>query len=336
MVDISSGLHHCLILTSKGRVFAAASSTTDFPDRGQMGIPGLTWSTKPAGPYDQAHEVAALKGFEAGGIAAGDYHSVILDKTGRVFTCGDNTFGQLGFPADHGSTYTDAPTMLPVNKLYGSGGLVPKATSIAAGGLNTFFTVDATAPTSDNDSATLAPSQRLPRSVSDLWAAGQGVYGTLGTGKWTHVSLGPTKVKSLSSLFEFDETNNKMIPIKLKSLSVGTTHCSVIMDNVTQTELSSRASANDTNWGADVLFWGGNEHYQLGTGKRSNMNEPTYISPLDGGEADALKGRKGEVHRLCVTPRQTARLGEGGKGRKVTLEQKVECGRFVTGVYSAV
>jgi hypothetical protein len=65
------------------------------------------------------------------------------------------------------------------------------------------------------------------------------------------------------------------------------------------------------------------------------MNAPTYIGPLDGGERDAEKGRKGETHRLCITPRQTVRIGEDGRGRKVSLEQKVECGKFATGVYSA-
>lgn len=126
------------------------------------------------------------------------------------------------------------------------------------------------------------------------------------------------------------------MPIKIKALSIGATHCSAIMDNVTQTSVSNRSSENETYWGSDVVFWGGNEHFQLGTGKRNNLNAPAYIGPLDGGEGDAARGRQGEVHRLCLTPRQTARLGEGGKGRKVTLEQKVECGKLVTGVYSAV
>ena len=127
-----------------------------------------------------------------------------------------------------------------------------------------------------------------------------------------------------------------MCPIKLKELNVGATHVSATMDNVTETAISNRATENETNWGTDVMFWGGNEYYQLGTGKRNNLNAPAYIGPLDGGEADAKAGRKGEMHRLCLTPRSTARIGEDGKGRKVTLEQKVECGRNVTAVYSSV
>jgi alpha-tubulin suppressor-like RCC1 family protein len=340
ITDISSGLEHCLLLTSRGRVFSAASSTSEFPSHGQMGIQGLTWETRPKGPYDQPHEITALKGFKVAHIATGDRHSVVLDKLGRIFSFGDNLCGQLGFEAGVSAPLVDSPALVPTTILYNGTGLKPTVTSIAAGGNNTFFTVEADATTEQSSSSSsnknAGPARRLPRTTADLWAAGQGVYGALGTGRWTHVSLEPSKVKALSSLYEFNETTNKMMPIKLKSLSIGATHCAAVMDNVTETSLAQRASQNETYWGSDVLFWGSNEHYQLGNGKRNNQNAPVYIGPLDGGAGDAAMGRKGEQHRLCLTPRSTARIGEGGKGRKVTLEQKVECGQFVTGVYSSV
>ncbi|KAL0939691.1 mitochondrial protein [Colletotrichum truncatum] len=336
VVDIKSGLQHCLLLTSQGRVFSAAASTSEFPSKGQLGIPGLTWATRPKGPYDQPHEISGLSGFKIAKIAAGDLHSVALDQDGKIFTFGDNTFGQLGFPYDATYQKLDVPSLLPIAKLYANSGLVPKITSVAAGGLNTFFTVDATESGNQNTSGDVSPSRRMPRVTADLWACGQGVLGALGTGKWTHVTPGPVKVKALSSLFEFDEKSNGMAPIRLSNISVGSTHVSATMDNVTRTGAGSKGSESDTNWGADVLFWGGNEHYQLGTGKRNNLNTPSYIGTLDGGASDALMGRGGEMHRFQLTPRQTVRLGEDGKGRKVSLEQRVECGRFVTAVYSGV
>ncbi|KAF4775623.1 hypothetical protein HER10_EVM0012625 [Colletotrichum scovillei] len=343
VTDISSGLQHSLLLTSKGRVFSAASSTAEYPSKGQMGIPGLSWTSRPAGPFDQPQEITGLSGFSIAKIAAGDFHSAALDKDGKLFTFGDNTYGQLGLPADQGYQRVDVPSLLPTAKLYANTGLVPKITSISAGGNNTFFTVDATETVNENPFAPaasvtgdIAPARRMPRVTADFWACGQGVYGSLGTGKWTHVTPGPAKVKALSSLFEFDEKANRMAPIRLANVSVGATHVSATMDNVTRTGATTRSSDNDTNWGADVLFWGGNEHYQLGTGKRSNLNAPAYIGALDGGAGDAVNGRGGEVHRFQLTPRQTVRLGKDGKGRKVSLEQRVECGRFVTAAYSAV
>ncbi|KAI1474291.1 RCC1/BLIP-II [Daldinia eschscholtzii] len=332
IVDIASGLEHALLLTSKGRVFAAASSTSDFPSKGQMGIPGLNWATRPPGPYDEPHEILSLKGFKIGKIAAGDYHSLALDKDGHVFVFGDNTSGQLGFEVEPQFPFIDAPIPLPFNKIYSGSGKQPRVTSIAAGGANSFFTVDAKRVAGPKEDANSV--RDLGRITADTWACGSGIYGSLGTGKWTHVSLGPSKIKSLSGLFEWDENTDSVVPIRLARLSAGSTHTAAVMDNVTSVDASDTNSHNHTNWGADVVFWGGNEHYQLGTGKRNNTPLPTYIGPLDGGEGDAEKGRLGEHHRFQITPRTTVKIGEGGSGRKVSVEQRVECGRFVTAVYS--
>jgi alpha-tubulin suppressor-like RCC1 family protein len=327
--NIASGLEHCLLLTSKGRFFSAASGTEDFPSKGQLGIPGLTWATRPAGPFYQPHEISTLKGFNITKIAAGDYHSLAVDADGRVFSFGDNTFGQLGFEPSPESPYIDAPSLLPISKLYSGTNLSPKVNNVAAGGVNSFFTIDATRVAGqDEDLSTGA--RNLGSVTADTWACGQGIFGGLGNGRWTHVQGVPTKVKSLSGLFEYDEVNNVTVPIRLSHLSVGSTHCSAVMNNVTHLEASDRRSAteNETNWGADVLWWGGNEFYQLGTGKRNNCSTPVYIAPLDV-EADKEKGRR-EEHRFQITPRKKIKF----EGRWVKVEQRVECGRNVTAVYS--
>ncbi|KAA8566413.1 hypothetical protein EYC84_008979 [Monilinia fructicola] len=100
------------------------------------------------------------------------------------------------------------------------------------------------------------------------------------------------------------------------------------MNNVTHLNATSSSSSNDTNWGADVLWWGGNEFYQLGTGKRNNVSQPVYIQPLDLA-AEKENGRR-EEHRFQITPRKTIKIG----GRNVSVEQRIECGRGCTAVYS--
>ncbi|KAI1198772.1 regulator of chromosome condensation 1/beta-lactamase-inhibitor protein II [Nemania serpens] len=335
ITNIASGLEHVLLLTSKGRVFSAASSTSEFPSKGQLGIPGLTWATRPQGPFDQPHEILTLKGFNISQIAAGDYHSLALEDGGRVFVFGDNSSGQLGFEVEREIPFVDGPIPLPVSKMYRGTHEKPRVTSVAAGGANSFFTIDAAriADSNDDERSPKAPPGRI---TSDVWACGSGIWGSLGNGKWTHVSLGPSKIKSLSGLSEFDEKTNSVVPIRLAYMSVGSTHAAAVMSNVTRTDASDKtSSAQDTNWGADVLWWGGNEYYQLGTGRRNNAATPVYIGPLDGGKADAERGRGDETHRLQIAPRATVRLGEGGTGRKATVEQRVECGRFVSAVYSA-
>lgn len=330
--SVSAGLDHLLLLTNSGRLYSAAASSQDFPSRGEMGIPGLSWTTRPPGPYDQPHEITTLRGFDVSEIAAGDYHSLALDKEGRVFSFGDNSSGQLGFDPNRESPYIDAPSLLPISRLYNGTNLNPRVTSVSAGGANSFFTIDATRVAQPGED----PTQRigLGRITADTWACGQGILGTLGTGRWTHSQGTPVKIKALSGLFEWDEAKNVAIPIRLKRLSIGSTHASATMDNVTHVRAGQSSltdSRNDTNWGADVLWWGGNEFFQLGMGKRNNLAVPGYVAPLDSA-AEKERAKRKEEHRFQITPRHKVEFN----GRRVSLEQRVECGRMTTAVYSGV
>ena len=332
---IDGGLEHALLLTSKGRLFSVASASDRFPSRGQLGVPGLTWMTRPEGPFDQPHEITTLRGFNIAKIACGDYHSLVLDKDGRVFSWGDNASGQLGFAFNAESITVDAPSLLPTQKLYAGASQVPTITSVAAGGSNSYITIDATKVASQNTNTDDPRANRgLGTVTADTFAFGTGIYGGLANNRWTHIQSTPSKIPNLSGLFEYDERNHGTIPIRLAHLSIGATHAAAVMKNITYLDASNSTSTDDTNWGADIVFWGGNEHYQLGTGKRNNVSTPVYIQPLDI-EAEIKRAKKSsgmkEEHRFHITPRTTAKLGDG---RKVSVEQRIECGRSVTCVYS--
>ena len=325
---ISGGLEHVLLLTDVGRVFSAAAGTEDFPSRGQLGVPGITWQTRPAGPYDMCHEITTLKGFEIDSIAAGDHHSVVLDKEGKAFSFGDNSSGQLGFDYSSEAPYVDAPSLISLSRVYQGSGQTPKITAVAAGGANSFFTVDATRVAGPG--VDVNATRGLGRVSADTLACGAGIKGSLGNGRWTHIQGTPSKIPNLSGLYEYDERKGQVVPIRMSQISVGSSHASAVMKNVTYLDASEKGSEHDTNWGADVLWWGGNEYYQLGTGKRNNVNTPTYIRPLD--MASEIEAGRKEEHRFHITPRHTVSV----KGKKVSMEQRVECGRHVTAVYSAV
>jgi alpha-tubulin suppressor-like RCC1 family protein len=332
---VDGGLEHAVMLTSNGRIFSCASASDSFPTRGQLGVPGLTWMTRPEGSFDQPHEITTLRGFQIARVACGDYHSLVLDKDGRVFAWGDNAQGQLGFDFNPESTIVDTPSLLPTQKLYTGTSQTPTITSISAGGNNSFMTVDATKVASQGQSEDDPRANRgLGAVTADTFAFGSGIYGQLANSRWTHVQSTPSKIPTLSGLFEYDEKALKTVPIRLAHLSVGTTHAAAVMKNITYLSASQSTSTDDTNWGADIVFWGGNEHYQLGTGKRNNVSTPVYLQPLDmAAEVQRAKRSSGarEEHRFHITPRTTARLGDG---RKVSVEQRVECGRNVTCVYS--
>ncbi|EPE03325.1 rrna processing protein [Ophiostoma piceae UAMH 11346] len=372
VVDIRSGQEHCLMMTSKGRVFAAVASFSSFPARGQLGVPGLTWETRSKDkPLDAAYEVPGLKGVTAAQIATGDYHSLVLarhhnsggaDSTG-LYSFGDNSTGQLCVPASLGMQYTASPIEVPVQKLYepvsdgtplGNNNVAlqrqdrpaTRVTSIAAGGATSFFTVD------------VIPKAFPQKVLADTWSCGSGIYGTLGTGKWVHISTaGPSKIRALSGLAEYSEAAQAVVPIRLAHIEAGATHAMAVLQNATHMAASrKKARSDDTNWGSDTLWWGGNEYYQLGTGKRSNQSEPVHIAPLDAVTVTgpAAKNQlaleplaaKAPVQqagvttnldltreRLSLTPKTSVRLADG---HKVNMEQRATCGRYVSGVYSGV
>jgi alpha-tubulin suppressor-like RCC1 family protein len=325
VTTISGGLEHVLLLTSYGRVFSAASSTENYPSLGQLGVEKLTWSTRPNGPVDFCHEVTALKGTKIVQIASGDYHSLALSKDGRMFGFGDNSFGQLGVDFEPERPFKDAPFSLEVGKLYKRNLYAPKVTRIAAGGANTFFTVDAQRVLGPDENA--SDVRDLGSVTADTWSCGRGIWGTLGNGKWIHLQDSPTKVKALSGMYEYDEKTNRMAPIRIRSMSVGTTHVSAILDNKASVSNGAKDSLDQSkDFGYDALWWGGNEHFQLGTGKRSNQSKPVYISaPPENKKTQAEA-------RLQIIPRHKGKVGK----RNVSMEQRVECGRHVSAIYSAL
>lgn len=325
VTSIKGGQEHVLLLTSSGRVFTAAASTEHFPSLGQLGVTGLTWATRPSGPVDTCHEVTALKGSKVTQIASGDYHALALTKDGRVFAWGDNSYGQLGVDFEPEAPFVDTPFALPLSKLYRLTTYLPKATSVAAGGASSFFTVDAKRILGPEEEPTQV--RDLGTVTADTWSCGRGIWGTLGTGRWVHLQDSPAKVKDLSGLGEYDEKAKRMSPIRLRSIAVGTTHAAAVLDNLASLSSTNTDSLDQSrDFGHDVFWWGGNEHFQLGTGKRSNLPRPSHIN------APSPSKKEENEARLQIMPRHKGKVGT----RTVAMEQRVECGRHVSAIYSAV
>ncbi|KAL2796814.1 hypothetical protein BJX66DRAFT_323703 [Aspergillus keveii] len=320
VTNISGGLEHILLLTSSGRVFSAAASTESFPSFGQLGVPGLTWATRPKGPVDACHEVQTPPGTKISQIAAGDYHSLLLTKDGNILAFGDNSFGQLAKQFDPSVPFSDRPTFVPIKELYRGEPRLPKVTGIAAGGANSFFTVDV-------QQAGLAEDVKgVGKVTSDVWTCGRGIWGALGNGKWTHLQDKPTKLKALSGLVEYNETTNALAPIRLNDVSVGTTHVSAILGNQTHLDRQSASTLDKTDdAGLDVLWWGGNEHFQLGTGKRSNSSKPVHIHapPESGSDKEVARLQIMPPHRATIDNRNV-NLRQRKRGRRATDKAKKE------------
>ena len=139
VVQISSGLHHTLLLTSLGDVYAFGSNV-----HGQLGQRDLVPRGSPAR--------VALP-VRASAVAAGGAHSAVLAESGEVFTFGCHTKGQLGRDAPAETlcqSVASAEEMAERELWYAVPGPVPnvgprfgrKATWIGASGDQTFVKVD--------------------------------------------------------------------------------------------------------------------------------------------------------------------------------------------------
>lgn len=83
IIDIVSGEFHCFFLDDQGEVFASGSNNSCCNGSGQF-----------VGQTTQC--VKFLTGKQIISIAACNAHSLFLDNTGKVWSCGNNQVGQLG------------------------------------------------------------------------------------------------------------------------------------------------------------------------------------------------------------------------------------------------
>jgi hypothetical protein len=83
IVDISCGKNHAVLLDSNGGIWV-----TGLNSNGQLGL----GDTKARSSYEQVNLISNR--FTK--VACGDNHTVLLDTSGKVWTTGDNSSGQLG------------------------------------------------------------------------------------------------------------------------------------------------------------------------------------------------------------------------------------------------
>ncbi|KAL2919947.1 hypothetical protein HK105_200013 [Polyrhizophydium stewartii] len=284
ITQIACGANHLVVLSSRGKVYTLACNSNG-NHHGQLGLGH-------AEPVQQAvlHPVAGLASSVCDKLAVGREHTVVGTNSGGVYAFGLNRFGQLAIGNTPDLEQT-SPT--PVSTLWSSAGLTSgklrdkqpsgtKCTQIAAGGDTTLFVVE-----TDNSTHVLA--------------SGNGQFGQLGNGAYSHAVATPVAVKGLSNLVEYDPVQRRVAPIRVAKVAAGDLHCAVVLSNSISDHPSDTRSRSWLGWissgfgafgghstastkpfGRDVLVWGMNMDGQLrrADGKRGNLPVPGYVLPI--------------------------------------------------------
>lgn len=350
LTDLQVGNDHILILTSKGRVFSGSSGIleqdTPLESKGQFGLAKYSQFAKPPAP-GSVHEIKSLKDKFITQIACGDYHSLARTKSGDVYTFGDNSLGQLGIPYTYQTAICAVPTLLPLEKLY-ERNIKPIATNIAAGGHTSFVEVIPVLDTSTfyrqfpgESASSFENKDILDKTARHIYAFGEGIKGQLGSGTFIHAQSSPLKLKFFTDLKEYSEVMNKLVPLAVKDWTIGKTHVSV---SVGGSALNSRFKSDDTP--LDALFWGGNDYYQIGTGKKNSIPTPQRIPGLDSPRIKNVKPKEEDEKFLTDISDYNDRLQliqnkkitfTNSEGKKVTtkVSQHVVTGGHCTAVYTS-
>ena len=297
-------------------------------------------------------EIPALRNLNIKQMVAGDRHSLALSTEGRVLAWGNNSLGQLGLGTGYSFPTIPAPTEASIASAYPKSSSV-KPQALYAGGDTSYFLVERTdlRPTAGTE-YTESGDRRV---YQDLLAAGNGMYGggyyraenvgpdrtrpqaerlltgpaAMGNGQWNSSGV-PVRVKTVSGLQEYNETEQTVQPIPVHSLSISSTHAAVVLSNAVQDLVSKQAFGND------VFVFGHNDNYQLGTGKRSNLSIPQHLPPLPypvsaetKAKIESQKQSGNIVHEESVHSGTKSHMPHNRlqlASRKDKLEERIVCG----------
>jgi len=260
--DVSAGGYHTLYLRKDGTVWAWGQNS-----HGQVG----TGSTSPA-VHATPLKVAGLPTTTIVAVAAGGYHSLALDKNGKVWAWGQNSSGQIGtgstLPAVHPTpvqiALPGAPTIKAVAAGLSHSLAIDNNGVIWAWGNNSYAQIG----NGSSGSNVLTPAQLsvsggakaiaagwyhslAVSSSGGAWAWGRNLYGQIGNGTSGSTSLqkAPFQVP---------------LPGGVVSLAGGGYHTLALFQDGT------------------VRSWGYNANGQLGLGNTTMMTTPQGVTAVSG------------------------------------------------------
>ncbi|CEH13113.1 REGULATOR OF CHROMOSOME CONDENSATION DOMAIN-CONTAINING PROTEIN [Ceraceosorus bombacis] len=191
-------------------------------------------------------ELPSLRGVPIVKIAAGSHHSLALTANGTPLAWGKQTHAATGLAGAYlGMEAVPTPTEVNLRKAIPSDSTDVTTIHLEATADNSFFVL----------------SRRVPPSA-------------------------PSRVKTVSGLLEYSEFSGQTHAVPIHHIAAGAPgHVALVLDTVDSSVSSSSSSHSGsvpthTAFGRDVMVWGHNSAFQLGTGRRNNLNVPVHLHPL--------------------------------------------------------
>ncbi|KAH7926621.1 RCC1/BLIP-II [Leucogyrophana mollusca] len=346
-VSISAGRDHLLALTSTGRTFSHPINK-NANSHGQLGYrkfdipapPSSTLITSPprlavellpksivdpfakASPFSRAAvptvaptvsdnlqsindqhirfsdsfiEIPSLKGINVTQVAAGNRSSYVNTDVGRVLGWGANEFGQIGLGGNVTLDTITVPTEIVLSRNIPAS-MRTKCLHIYTGGDLTCFVAERTG----HEALTFV----------DVLTCGNGQWGGLGNNLFSNAQGNLVRARNISGRREYNEQTQALMPILPHAISVSPTgHVLLTLD--------TQSHAGVGGAGRDLVVWGLNHDYQLGTGRRTSLAVPTTLEKADGSRfmltrrTSPVKDLAGKLWKKNVEVEQCAVAGYG-------------------------
>ena len=291
-------------------------------------------------------------------------HTITLRADGKVYTYGDNSYGQLG----NGTTVASDE---PIEAIFPEGTII---TEIAAGenhnvaldsdgnvwtwGRNTNYQIGH----SGGNQYTPYKINGLPKIMritagnnntmvitenNELYAWGLNAYGDLGLGTYTNKVL-PTKVEGMADIIDIAGGKSHFIALNRAGevyvtgsdlygqLGLGNNQINKVSEftKVNILDKIGTVNAGDlsnivTTVDGYVYVWGANTYGNLGTGNKDNLNVPTKLKDIQNiRQVDMGKThtiiRDGNNNTFICGSNTYGQLGIGTKDSKMTFEQNTK------------
>jgi alpha-tubulin suppressor-like RCC1 family protein len=291
IIALAVGSEHTLALASDGTVYAWGSNL-----HGQLGDGTANNASVPVA-VNRTAGTSALAGRTVIAIAAAGYNSMALASDGRVYTWGDNTYGQLGNSTMGGASYVP----VAVNLVPGYSALAGKTvTGIATAG--TFFvalSADGTVCTwgrnnfgqlgNNSTTDTLVPvavnvaggvSALAGKTVTAVAAGGEHVLALASDG--TVYAWGDN---SLAQLGNSSVATTSLVPVAVNTTAGVSNLAGKTITAISAGTFHGLALASD----GSVSAWGYNFSGQLGNGATGLSADPVAVSVTS--RVSALAGK---------------------------------------------